>query len=75
MSKSKRAETVAKPTVSPILILGIAAIIAVLLGAVLIFWDTANPQPTSRTSTDETEFPTKGDPDAPVTITEFSDYG
>jgi len=83
MSKSKRAsrqtrtaETADKPTVSPILILGITAIIAVIVGALLIFnVDTGTSQPTAGVSTEKTEFPTKGNPDALVTITDFSDYG
>ncbi|MDM8527958.1 hypothetical protein QUF58_07045 [Anaerolineales bacterium HSG24] len=83
MSKSKRAsrqtltaKTAAKPTISPILILGIVAILVTFIGAALIFWDSGVPQSTGvRIAIDDTEFPSKGNPDALVTMVEFSDYG
>ena len=56
-------------TISPVLI-GIVVVAAILVVAGLVLLGN---QPT--TNVDLSQFPTKGDVNAPVTIVEYSDYG
>jgi protein-disulfide isomerase len=80
MSKSRRAENTqqeAKPVVSIPLIIGAVAVVVLVIAAVLIFTQ-GDKKPVSITESiqvDKTEFPVKGDPNAPVTLVDFSDYG
>lgn len=62
-----------KSLVSPAII-GIAVLGAVLIVAGLIFLGNQT-RGVDSSSVDISKFPTKGDPNAPVTIIEFSDYG
>jgi protein-disulfide isomerase len=66
-----RQKTESKSVISPVMIGGvIAAAILVVAGLILL-----GNQSQVGGSVDTSQFPTMGDPDAPVTITEFSDYG
>ncbi|MCB0162850.1 MAG: DsbA family protein [Anaerolineae bacterium] len=58
---------------SPVII-GAVIVGALLITAGLIFLGTQSPGATSSTL-DLTNFPTMGDPDAPVTMVEYSDFG
>ncbi|MFN8458879.1 MAG: hypothetical protein U0401_30225 [Anaerolineae bacterium] len=53
--------------------IGIVAAAAILIVGGLIWLGNSN-QPGS-VSVDVNKFPTKGSPDAPVTLLEYSDYG
>lgn len=57
--------------ISPVMI-GVVVVAAILVVAGLVI--LGNQSQVGET-VDTSQFPTMGDPDAPVTITEFSDYG
>lgn len=57
--------------ISPVLI-GIVTAAAILLVGGLVYLGN---QTRTGQAVDESQFPTLGDPNAPVTLTEFSDYG
>lgn len=74
MAKTRRrpaTQTKSKSPISPVLI-GIVVLAAVLVVGGLIMMGYQRPvgQPV-----EVSEFPALGDPEAPVTITEYSDYG
>ena len=68
-TKTKKDE---KPLVSPMIIVVIVAIALLVVGG-LILLGTQGAGPVE--PADVSQFPAKGDPEAPVTIVEFSDYG
>ena len=60
-----------KSAISPVMIAVVAvAAILVVVGLVLL-----SNRPTSAEPVDVSQYPTLGDPNAPVTMIEFSDYG
>ncbi len=67
----RRTKTEAKLAISPVMI-GVVAVAAILIvgGLILLGNRTRAGQPV-----DTNQFPALGDPNAPVKITEFSDYG
>lgn len=60
-----------KTAISPLLI-GVVTAAAILLVGGLVY--LGNQSRTGQ-AVDESQFPILGDPNAPVTLTEFSDYG
>lgn len=69
-TRSKKEE---KPLVSPVVIVIIVAAALLVVGG-LILLGTQNQQVASG-PVEISQFPAKGDPEAPVTIVEYSDYG
>jgi hypothetical protein len=67
-----KAKAEAKPLVSPLMIgIVVAAAVLVVVGLVMLGnWGTTPTAPVELS-----QFPNKGQADAPVTIVEFSDYG
>lgn len=70
-TKSTKAD---KPLVSPLVIVIIVAVALLAVGG-LILLGTQSQQQTAGAPADIDQFPAKGNPDASVTIVEFSDYG
>ena len=61
-----------KPLVSPIIIVIIIAAALLVVGGLILL---GNQGTTTVEPVDISQFPAKGDPEAPVTIVEYSDYG
>jgi protein-disulfide isomerase len=72
IKKRAKSRTRVQKTISPVLI-GIVAVAAIVLVAGLIILGNQSGGETDLI--DLSQFPTKGDDNAPVTIIEFSDYG
>lgn len=67
----RTAKAQSKSAISPVMIAGVAvAAILVVVGLVLL-----SNRSTSAEPVDVSLYPTLGDPDAPVTMIEYSDYG
>ncbi len=70
--KRTRTKKDERPLVSPMIIVVIVAAALLVVGGLILLGtqgtDTGEPA-------DVSQFPAKGDPEAPVTIIEFSDYG
>gem|GEM_PF-1575296 len=66
--KSKQEQ---KSGISPVMIGIVVAAVIFLVGGLIILGN----QSRVGEAVDENQFPALGDPNAPVTITEFSDYG
>jgi protein-disulfide isomerase len=79
LSKSRvstRPQHEAKPVISPTTLIGIGVVLAIVIVAVLIFVTNGPGATTGATAkVDDSEFPVQGDPNAPVTMVDFSDYG
>jgi protein-disulfide isomerase len=76
MSKQKnqrKSKAQQKTSISPLMIVGVA-VAATLLVVGLIVLGNQSAQSSSE-PVDLSQFPTLGDPDAPVTLLEYSDYG
>lgn len=76
MAKTKRRanpKTSSKPAISPVVI-GVVVIASILIVVGLILLGTTQSS-TVNAPADISQFPAKGNPEAPVTIIEFSDYG
>lgn len=69
----RRVQEQQKSGVSP-MIIGLVVVGALLITAGLVFLGTQSPGATTA-AIDLTSFPTMGDPNAPVTIVEYSDLG
>lgn len=69
--RSKKEE---KPLVSPVVIV-VVVVAALLVVGGLVLLGTQSQQTTAGGPVDVSQFPAKGDPEAPVTIVEYSDYG
>ena len=77
MAKAKKrvkSKKQSKQTISPLLI-GVVSIASILLVAGLIILGNQQPPSAGGEPVDISQFPSMGDANAPVTITEFSDYG
>ncbi len=72
--KRTRTKKEEQPLVSP-LIIGVIIGAAFLIVGGLILLGVQQNTPTSLQPTNLDDFPTKGDPNAPVTIVEYSDFG
>ncbi|HXV43476.1 MAG TPA: hypothetical protein VEC96_10480 [Anaerolineae bacterium] len=75
MSKTRRRTTTAKPASKPVvspLIIGLVAAVAILIVGGLI---VLGNQDRTTASIDLSQFPTKGNATASVTMIDFSDYG
>jgi protein-disulfide isomerase len=67
----KPAQTQTKSAISPVMIGGVAiAAVLVVVGLIILGNQSQAGQPV-----DDSQFPTLGAATAPVTITEYSDYG
>jgi len=65
-----------KPLVSTQMIVIVAAVALVITGGLILLGNMGGDSGTiNNVAIDADEFPTKGDPNAPVTIVEYSDYG
>ena len=70
-TKIRPAKGQQKSAISPVMIAGVAvAAILVVVGLVLL-----SNRSTSAEPVDVSQYPTLGDPNAPVTMIEYSDYG
>ena len=75
MSKTRKRTTTVKPAsksgVSPLMIGIVAAIAILLVGGLIVLGNSGRATET----VDLSQFPTKGNANAPVTMIDFSDYG
>lgn len=75
MAKTKRRikpKKQQKQTISPIVIGIVTAVVIVVVGGFILL---SNGAPGTVAPPDISQFPTLGEPNAPVTIVEYSDYG
>lgn len=86
MAKSRRSARPSKPeesqsVITMPVIVGVIAVALLITGGLIALgtWDQTNDQAVGASvdlsEIDESTFPTKGDPNAPVTLIDFSDYG
>jgi len=79
LSKSRvstRPHHEAKPVISPATLIGIGVVLAIVILGGLIFMSNSSGSATGTSAkVDDGEFPVQGDPNAPVTMVDFSDYG
>jgi hypothetical protein len=60
------------PVLSPIMIAGVVVAALLIVGGLILLGNQAR---SIGAPVDASQFPTLGVPDAPVTLTEYSDYG
>jgi len=74
-TKRRAAPQQSGPAISPMMI-GVVAVAAILIVGGIILLSNQGTTPTPAAGTLEAgTFPTVGDPNAPVTITEYGDFG
>lgn len=69
----KRTKTQQKSAISPLMIVVVSIGALLIVIGLIVLGNQSSGQVTG--SVDVSEFPTLGQPDAPVTMIEFSDYG
>jgi len=68
----RRAPTRSKSAISPTMIVSVIAAALLIVGGLIVL---SNQGQGGSSSVDISQFPALGDPNAPVTIIEFSDFG